>query len=138
MKRFLTFPRLAMIFFALFGVAVAGVFAVQAYWVAPGERCEAAGKWYDMDNRICAQPISIAEITGRPNGVSRAQASDEKNRELIRIEDQPAAQDRARAAGKVTSLSLRGSRRSAPRPQCPTSLRPLCRSHCCSPARGCV
>ena len=98
MKRFLTFPRLAMIFFALFGVAVAGVFAVQAYWVAPGERCEAAGKWYDMENRICAQPISIAEITGRPNGVSRAQASDEKNRELIRIEDELAAQDRARAA----------------------------------------
>jgi hypothetical protein len=98
MKRFLTFPRLIMIFFALFGVAVAGVFVIQAYWVAPGERCEAAGKWYDMDNRICAQPISIAEITGRPNGVSRAQASDEKNRELIRIEDQLAAQDRARAA----------------------------------------
>jgi hypothetical protein len=98
MKRFLTFPRLAMIFFALFGVSIAGVFAVQAYWVAPGERCEAAGKWYDMENRICAQPISIAEITGRPNGVSRAQASDEKNRELIRIEDQLAAQDRARAA----------------------------------------
>lgn len=98
MKRFLTFPRLAMIFFALFGVAVAGVLAVQAYWVAPGERCEAAGKWYDMESRICAQPISIAEITGRPNGVSRAQASDEKNRELIRIEDELAAQDRARAA----------------------------------------
>ena len=98
MKRFLTFPRLAMIFFALFGVSIAAIFAVQAYWVAPGERCEAAGKWYDMDNRICAQPISIAQITGRPNGVSRAQASDEKNRELIRIEDQLAAQDRARAA----------------------------------------
>ena len=98
MKRFLTFPRLAMIFFALFGVSIAGVFAVQAYWVTPGERCEAAGKWYDMDNRICAQPISIAQITGRPNGVSRAQASDEKNRELIRIEDELAAQDRARAA----------------------------------------
>ncbi|WP_395945383.1 hypothetical protein [Brevundimonas sp.] len=98
MKRFLTFPRLAMIFFGLFGVAIVGIFALQNYWVAPGERCEAAGKWYDMDNRICAQPISIAEITGRPNGVSRAQASDEKNRELIRIEDQLAAQDRARAA----------------------------------------
>jgi hypothetical protein len=66
MKRFLTFPRLSMIFLGLFGIAVAGVFAVQAYWVTPGERCEAAGKWYDMDNRICAQPISIAQITGRP------------------------------------------------------------------------
>lgn len=98
MKRFLTFPRLIMIFFALFGLSIMGVFAVQAYWVAPGERCEAAGKWYDMENRICAQPISIAEITGRPNGVSRAEASAEKNRELVRIEHELAAQDRARDA----------------------------------------
>jgi hypothetical protein len=98
MKRFLTFPRLSMIFLALFGVAVAGIFVFQDYWVAPGERCEAAGKWYDIENRVCAQPISIAQITGRPNGVSRAQASDEKNRELIRIEDELAAQDRARDA----------------------------------------
>ena len=98
MKRFLTFPRLAMIFFGLFGITVVGIFALQDYWVAPGKRCEAAGKWYDMDNRICAQPISIAQITGRPIGVSRAQASEEKNRELVRIESELAAQDRARAA----------------------------------------
>ena len=97
MKRFLTFPRLAMIFFALFGVATVGIFILQDYWVAPGKRCEAAGKWYDMDSRICAQPISIAQITGRPNGVSREEASAEKNRELVRIEQQLAAEDRARA-----------------------------------------
>ena len=98
MKRFLTFPRLAMLFAGVFGLAVIGIFALQDYWVAPGKRCEAAGKWYDMDNRICAQPISIAQITGRPIGVSRAQASEEKNRELVRIEHELAAQDRARAA----------------------------------------
>lgn len=98
MKRFLTFPRLAMIFTAAFALVVAGIFVLQDYWVAPGKKCEAEGKWYDMDNRICAQPISIAQITGRPIGVSRAQASDEKNRELIRIESELAAQDRARAA----------------------------------------
>ena len=98
MKRFLTFPRLAMIFFGLFGVAIVGIFVLQDYWVAPGKRCEAAGRWYDMDSRICAQPISIAQITGRPNGVSREEASAEKNRELVRIEHELAAESRARAA----------------------------------------
>ncbi|KAK0331773.1 hypothetical protein LTR94_027585 [Friedmanniomyces endolithicus] len=98
MKRLLTFPRLIMIFFGLFGLTVAGIFVLQDYWVAPGERCEAAGKWYDIETRTCAQPISIAEITGRPIGVSRAQASAEKNKELVRIEHEIAAEDRARAA----------------------------------------
>lgn len=98
MKRFLTFPRLAMLFAGVFGLAVIGVFAIQNYWVAPGKRCEAAGKWYDMDNRICAQPISIAEITGRPIGVSRAEASAEKNRELVKIENDIALQNQARDA----------------------------------------
>ncbi|GAA0200238.1 hypothetical protein QOZ96_001111 [Brevundimonas nasdae] len=98
MKRFLTFPRLAMLFAGVFGLAVIGVFAIQNYWVAPGKRCEAAGKWYDMENRICAQPISIAEITGRPIGVSRAEASAEKNRELVKIENEIALQNQARDA----------------------------------------
>lgn len=98
MKRFLTFPRLAMLFAGVFGLEVIGVFAIQNYWVAPGKRCEAAGKWYDMENRICAQPISIAEITGRPIGVSRAEASAEKNRELVKIENEIALQNQARDA----------------------------------------
>ena len=101
MKRFLTFPRLAMLFTGLFGLMVVGIFAVQNYWVSPGERCEADGKWYDMETRVCAQPISIAEITGRPIGVSRAEASAEKNRELVRIESELAARDRANAAEVV-------------------------------------
>ena len=110
MKRFLTFPRLAMIFFALFGVAIVGIFVPQDYWVTPGKRCEAAGKWYDMDSRICAPPISIAQITGRPNGVSREEASAEKNRELVRIEQQLAAEDRARAARFADQIIFEGFR----------------------------
>ena len=98
MHRLLTMKRLSILFLATFAVLLAGMFAYENMVVAPGDRCEAGGRWWDPDARICAQPISIAEITGRPNGVSRAQASDEKNRELIRIEDQLAAQDRARAA----------------------------------------
>ena len=98
MKRFLTIRRLSVLFFGIFGLMLIGVFVFQRYWMEPGERCEAEGKWYDIESRICAQPISIAQITGRPIGVSRAQASEEKNRELVRIESELAAQDRARAA----------------------------------------
>ena len=98
MKRFLTNSRLNILFFSLFAVMVAGVFVFQHFWMEPGERCEAEGKWYDMESRICAQPISIAEITGRPIGVTRAEASAEKNKELVGIEDQLNAQKRARDA----------------------------------------
>lgn len=98
MKRFLTNSRLNILFFSLFAVMTAGVLVFQRYWMEPGERCEAQGKWYDIESRICAQPISIAEITGRPIGVSRAEASAEKNRELVAIEDQLNAQKRARDA----------------------------------------
>ncbi len=98
MKRFLTIRRLSVLFFSIFGLMMVGVFVFQRYWMEPGERCEAEGKWYDMESRICAQPISIAEITGRPIGVSRADASAEKNKELVEIEDQLNAQKRARDA----------------------------------------
>ena len=95
MKRFLTFPRLSMIFLGVFGVMLAGIFVLQAVWVSPGERCEARGDWYDIETRTCATPIYIPDITGRPAGVTRAEASAEKNRDLVRIEDQIAARDRA-------------------------------------------
>lgn len=98
MKRFLTIGRLSVLFFSIFGLMVAGVFVFQRYWVAPGDRCEAAGKWYDIESRICAQPISIAEITGRPIAGARAQASAEKNQELVVIETQLTAEKRARDA----------------------------------------
>jgi hypothetical protein len=98
MNRFLTLPRLAALFLTTFAVLVVGVVLFQQFWVAPGQRCEQSGRWWDPDARICAQPLSIAEITGRPNGVSRAQASDEKNRELLRIEGELAEKRRARDA----------------------------------------
>lgn len=98
MKRFLTMGRLSVLFFSLFAVMIAGVFVFQHYWVAPGDRCEAAGKWYDIESRTCAQPISIAEITGRPLPGARAQASAEKNKELVVIENQLTAEKRARDA----------------------------------------
>ena len=98
MHRLLTMKRLSVLFLATFAVLVGGVFAYQALVVAPGERCEASGRWWDAGSGICAQPISIAEITDRPIGQSRAEASDAKNRELIAIEDRLAAERAARNA----------------------------------------
>ena len=95
MKRFLTFPRLSMIFLGVFGVMLAGIFVLQTVWVSPGERCEARGDWYDIETRTCATPIYIPDITGRPEGVTRAEASDAKNRELVQLEAQAAEQRRA-------------------------------------------
>ncbi|MBU7579838.1 MAG: hypothetical protein KAF27_05125 [Porphyrobacter sp.] len=98
MHRLLTMKRLSVLFLCTFAVAVGLTFAWQNLVKAPEERCEADGKWWDREGRVCAQPISIAEITGRPIGVSRAEASDAKNRELIAIEDQLRARKAERDA----------------------------------------
>ncbi len=96
MKRFLTLGRLSILFLALFAVCLGGVFAYEVLVKQPGKRCEAGGGWYDYQGGECARPISIAEITGRPNGVTRAEASREKNRELVDIEHRLAAAEKAR------------------------------------------
>lgn len=98
MKRFLTLPRLAAIFFSVFAVALAGIFIFQRLWVEPGEQCLKNGGWYDLETRICARPIYIPDITGRAEGETRAQASDRGNKELMELETQAAAYDRARDA----------------------------------------
>lgn len=100
MHRLLTMKRLSVLFLCTFLVLVGATFAWQVLVQAPGDRCEAQGKWWDASGRVCAQPISIAEITGRPNGVSRAEASDAKNRELIVLEDALDAQRAARDADR--------------------------------------
>ena len=106
MHRLLSMKRLSLLFLATFAVLVGGVFAWQALVVAPGERCEAEGRWWDPETEICAQPISIAGITDRPIGQSRAEASDAKNRELIAIEDRLAAERAARNADAARQRSI--------------------------------
>jgi hypothetical protein len=98
MHRLLSMKRLSILFLSIFAVLLAGMFAYERLVVAPGDRCEAGGKWWDPETKVCAQPISIAEITGRPNPGERAAASAEKNRELVAIEDSLAARQRARDA----------------------------------------
>ena len=51
----------------LFMIGCVCVFTYQMIWVAPGERCEMAGRWWLDNKRICGIPIEISKITGRPN-----------------------------------------------------------------------
>ncbi|WP_420479135.1 hypothetical protein [Brevundimonas sp. FT23028] len=93
--------RLSVLFLCTFAVLVGATFAWQALVKAPGDRCIADGGWWDPEQAVCAQPLSIAEIegiTGRRPGETRAEASDRKNRELIEIEDRLQAEQAARDA----------------------------------------
>ena len=98
MHRYLSMKRLTIMFVGLFAVAVGAMLVFQSYWLDPGERCEKNGQWYDLESRICATPIYIPDITGRPEGVSRAEASNAKNAELLDLEAQVAAERVANAA----------------------------------------
>lgn len=61
-----TINRLKLIFLGLFFFLSAGALAYHAFWVWPGQKCEAGGDWWDWRTRTCAQPILISDITGRP------------------------------------------------------------------------
>lgn len=95
MHRFLSMKRLTILFFSVFAVLITGTVVFQSYWLDPGERCEKDGKWYDVESRTCATPIYIPDITGRPAGVTRADASNTRNRELVGLERQVASERRA-------------------------------------------
>lgn len=98
MTRFLSMKRLTILFFSVFAVMTAGTLAFQHFWISPGDKCTGDGKWYDMETRICATPIYIPDITGRPAGTTRAEASAAKNTELIGLEAQVAQERAARRA----------------------------------------
>ena len=98
MTRFLTMKRLSLLFFSIFGVLVAGTLLVQRFWIAPAERCEKGGQWWYAAEGRCVTPIYIPDITKRAPGVSRAEASNEQNRELLTIEARLKAEKAARDA----------------------------------------
>src|SRR5690606_12203861 len=81
-----TIDRLKLIFLGIFALACAATWAYQVLYVWPAKRCEANGEWWDASTRICAHPIYIPDITGRPEGVSRREWSEQKARELTQQE----------------------------------------------------
>lgn len=58
--------RLKLIFIAVFVVTVIGVGVWQVGWIMPQKKCEAAHKWWDSGQRVCATPVLITSITRRP------------------------------------------------------------------------
>ena len=73
-----TIDRLKILFVVIFAIGCAAIWAYQIFYVWPAKKCEAGGQWWDRDRRVCAQPIYIPDITGRPEGVSRREWSEKK------------------------------------------------------------
>ena len=66
------FGRTKLIFVGLFALAVAGVWGYHYFYVWPGERCKAMGRWWAAEERVCGVPISV--MTGLPLSTSPATA----------------------------------------------------------------
>jgi hypothetical protein len=63
MFRILT--RVQIAYIGLFVAVCAGVFAYQALYIWPMQKCEADGGWWSMKYRECATPVPIWRFTGR-------------------------------------------------------------------------
>jgi len=62
-----TVNRVMWGFLAAFFVFTTCVGVYQVVWGWPGQKCLQAHKWWDPDQRVCATPIDLRRITGRPN-----------------------------------------------------------------------
>jgi hypothetical protein len=60
--------RLKLVFLGLFAAACVAVWTYQLVWLGPEKRCEAHGDWWDPGARVCATPIFLPRMTGRPIG----------------------------------------------------------------------
>jgi|GEM_PF-4536010 hypothetical protein len=78
--------RLKLFFLGVFAISCVAVWAYQILWVAPAKRCESHGAWWDPSSRVCATPIYLPNLTGRPAGALspaelKARAHDAKAKE---------------------------------------------------------
>lgn len=96
MNRFLTIGRLGILFGVLFVVALGGVFAYSHFVTGPIEKCNRTGQWWYAEEKRCVTPVYIPDITRRAPGESRADASAARNREVVKLEREIAADKRAR------------------------------------------
>lgn len=66
--------RLKLVFLGLFAVLTTLVVVLYVVVMMPRDRCEAAGKWWDFEGKVCAQPVLISDVTGRTVWDKRAEA----------------------------------------------------------------
>jgi type II secretory pathway component PulL len=74
--------RAMIIFFGAFLAISALTLAYQWLWLNPANRCEETKAWWDPATRVCAQPIYVPDVTGRPAGVSRREWSERQAAEV--------------------------------------------------------
>ena len=103
MNRFI--DRLKLFFLGVFAFACIGVWAYELLWAAPEKRCEGHGGWWDPHTRVCATPIYLPNLTGRPVGKldpaqlkARAEAVNAREAKLLGL--QPSGQASGLAAGQ--------------------------------------
>jgi hypothetical protein len=58
--------RLRIVFLVLFALGAGASWGYQLFWAKPRKECEARGHWWSNYKRVCAYPIDITQITGRP------------------------------------------------------------------------
>ena len=78
--------RLKLFFLGVFAISCVAVWTYELFWVAPRKSCEAHGNWWDPFSRVCATPIYLPNLTGRPIGALspaqlKARAQDASARE---------------------------------------------------------
>jgi hypothetical protein len=62
---FRIFSRVQLAYLAVFLIICAGLYAYEAIYVWPAQRCEASGAWWNARDRECDTPIQVWRITGR-------------------------------------------------------------------------
>lgn len=70
-----TINRLKILFLALFAVGAVAIWGYQIFYVWPAQKCDGRQGWWDSKARVCAAPVYIPSITGRPAGMSRKEWS---------------------------------------------------------------
>lgn len=101
MHRLLTMRRLSIMFLGLFAVATAGMLTYQHFRIDPERKCAKDGQWYFAEEGRCVTPVYIPEITNRAAGVSREEASRERNAEVYKLEED-FRREKARLAYEAT------------------------------------
>ena len=67
-----TLFRLKILFLVLFAIGTTGSIVYHLMWVKPSRACAAKAGWWAPRTRVCATPIDVTAITGRPRGAPPA------------------------------------------------------------------
>ncbi|MFA7261839.1 MAG: hypothetical protein WC068_02345 [Caulobacter sp.] len=105
-----TINRLKLVFLVLFAIGTAAIWGYQFFYVFPAQKCDDRGGWWDRKGRICATPLYIPSITGRPKGMSRKAWSERQAaREIQREQEGYPTTEAAAPAPKAPAAKAAGT-----------------------------